>query len=162
MLLFAAIFAATSFYDLSDVASYKGQVALVVNTASKCGFTPQLSSLQKVFDAYKAKGFVVLGFPSDDFRQEPGSDKEIQEFCELKYRAKFPLFKKAAVKGEAKQPVYKHLVNAAPEGRTGEVAWNFEKFLIARDGKVAARFPSEEDPAEKTMRDAIEAELAKK
>src|SRR5437868_1827472 len=126
-----------SLYDIAEIAKYKGQVALVVNTASKCGYTPQLGSLQKVYDAYKEKGFVVLGFPSDDFRQEPGSDKDIQEFCELKYRAKFPLFKKAAVKGEGKQPVYRFLVNAAPGGRSGEVAWNFEKFLVTRDGKVA-------------------------
>lgn len=148
-------------FSSCPTAAYKGQVALVVNTASKCGYTPQLASLQKVYDAYKEKGFVVLGFPSDDFRQEPGSDKEIQAFCELKYRAKFPLFKKAAVKGEAKQPVYKVLVSAAPEGRTGEVSWNFEKFLVGRDGKVAARFPSDEDPAESTIRAAIEKELGK-
>lgn len=139
---------------------YKGKVTLVVNTASQCGFTPQYKDLEGLQEQYKAKGLVILGFPSNDFGgQEPGSDADIKKFCESKYKVSFPLFSKSVVKGEQKQPVYQFLTQNAPE--KGEVAWNFEKFLISRDGKVVGRYKSKVEPLSPELTAAIEKELGK-
>ena len=145
-----------SFYDLSAVSlegkplklsQFKGKVTLVVNTASKCGFTGQYSDLQSLYTKYHERGFEILGFPSNDFRsQEPGSNEEIARFCKLKYGVTFPMLEKAPVKGEAKQPIYKYLTEESGEEFQGEIGWNFEKFLVDRQGKVRARFGSFTNP----------------
>ena len=143
-----------------DLASYKGKVVLVVNVASRCGYTKQYAGMQKLYDTYKDKGFVILGFPANDFgAQEPGSDADIAEFCSTKYGVTFPMFSKITVKGAAKAPLYQALTEAA--NPKGEVAWNFEKFLIGKDGAVIGRFKSGVAPESPELATAIEAALAK-
>ncbi|MFM8634303.1 MAG: glutathione peroxidase [Planctomycetia bacterium] len=143
-----------------DLGSYKGKVVLVVNVASRCGATPQYAGLQKLYDTYKDKGLVVLGFPANDFgAQEPGSDGEIKEFCSTKYNVTFPMFSKITVKGPSKASLYKVLTETADPN--GEVGWNFEKFLVGRDGAVAGRFKTRVPPDAPELIAAIEAELAK-
>jgi len=137
------------------LSKYAGKVTLVVNTASECGFTPQYKGLQELYTKYKDKGFVVLGFPSNDFgSQEPGSNTEIKKFCELKYKTTFPLFSKDVVKGPQKQPVYKFLTENAPE--KGEISWNFEKFLVDKKGNIVARFKSKIEPMSPEITSKIE------
>ena len=135
---------------------YAGQVLLIVNTASKCGYTPQYEGLEALHQRYGAQGFAVLGFPSNDFRgQEPGSEKEIQEFCTLTYGVKFPMFEKVAVTGDKATPLYASLAKA-----TGTApGWNFHKYLIGRDGRVVANFPSKVSPDDPAVVAAIEREL---
>jgi glutathione peroxidase len=143
-----------------DLSKYKGKVVLVVNVASRCGYTGQYAGLQKLYDGYKDKGFVILGFPANEFGgQEPGSDAEIATFCSSKYGVTFDMFSKVVVKGADKAPLYKALT----EGSTppGEVGWNFEKFLIGRDGKIVGRYKSGVAPDDAKLTGAIEAELAK-
>lgn len=158
------------FFDLSTqdmdgknvaLSQFKGKVALVVNTASQCGFTPQYKDLEALYNKYKAQGFVVLGFPSNDFgSQEPGSNAEIKKFCEAKFKVSFPMFSKSKVLGEAKQPVYEYLTkNASP---AGEVSWNFEKFLIDRNGNIVGRYLSKVTPMSSELTQAVEKELSKK
>ena len=143
-----------------DLASYKDKVVLVVNVASRCGYTKQYAGMQKLYDTYKDKGFVILGFPANDFgAQEPGSDAEIAEFCSTKYGVTFPMFSKITVKGAGKAPLYQALTEAADP--KGEVAWNFEKFLIGKDGTVIGRFKSGVAPESPELAKAIEAALAK-
>lgn len=164
-----------------SLAQHKGNVLLVVNVASKCGLTPQYEGLEALYKAKKDQGFEVLGFPANDFgAQEPGTHEEIQEFCKVNYGVSFPLFAKADVTGPGKQPLYQALTEAAPAkqgpaeefrerlkgyGMTPtedpEVLWNFEKFLIGKDGKVAARFAPGTEPNDPALTAAIEAELAK-
>lgn len=142
--------------NLSD---FKGKVALVVNTASQCGYTPQYTELQELYERYKDRGFVVLGFPSNDFGgQEPGSEVEIQKFCSSKFGVSFPLFSKTKVLGEAKDPVYRFLTTS-----TGgkEVGWNFEKFLVSKDGLVLERFPSSVKPLSPAITEAVDAAISK-
>lgn len=125
----------------TPLAKFAGKVALVVNTASRCGLTSQYEGLQKLQSRYEAKGFVVLGFPSNDFfGQEPGTNQEIKIFCEKNYQVSFPLFGKDHVKGEKKQPVYRYLTEGPQADFRGEISWNFEKFIIGRDGRIVARF----------------------
>lgn len=143
-----------SFFDLKaktltgqpiNLSDYKGKVVLVVNVASKCGNTPQYDPLQKAYEKYQAKGFVILGFPSNDFgQQEPGSAAEIAKFCKMNYGVTFPLFQKNAVKGADIQPVYKFLTGATAD--KSEVSWNFEKFLVDRKGSVVGRFKPSVQP----------------
>jgi glutathione peroxidase len=143
-----------------DLASYQGKVVLVVNVASKCGATPQYAGLETLYDTYKDKDFVVLGFPANDFgAQEPGSDEQIQTFCSSKYDVSFPMFSKITVKGDGKPRLYQVLTETADPA--GEIGWNFEKFLIGKDGKVAARFKTRVAPDNPAIVAAIEAELAK-
>lgn len=143
-----------------DLAAFRGKVVLVVNVASRCGYTKQYAGLQKLYDAHKDEGFLILGFPANDFgAQEPGSDADIAEFCATKYGVTFPMFSKITVKGDGKAPLYKALIEAASPG--GEVAWNFEKFLVGRDGTVAGRFKSGVAPDSAELVTAIKAELAK-
>lgn len=143
-----------------DLSTYKGKVVLVVNVASRCGYTRQYAGLQKLFDTYKDKGFVILGFPANDFgAQEPGTDAEIASFCSSKYAVTFDMFSKIIVKGADKAPLYKALTESATP--PGEVSWNFEKFLIGRDGTIVGRYKSGVSPDDKKLTDAIEAELSK-
>ncbi|MCM0606152.1 MAG: glutathione peroxidase [Xanthomonadaceae bacterium] len=139
---------------------YKGKVTLIVNTASKCGLTPQYKGLQEVYDKYKGKGFEILGFPSNDFMgQEPGTDAEIKDFCTNNYKISFPLFHKNKVKGDDKQPLYKFLVSNSPTDKDAEISWNFEKFLIAKDGTIAARFSPKTEPTDEKIIQKIESLL---
>jgi glutathione peroxidase len=142
---------------VSLCAKFEGQVLLVVNTASKCGFTPQYEGLEALHERLKGRGFSVVGFPSNDFMgQEPGSETEIQEFCRLTYGVKFPMFEKVHVKGDDVTPLYKDLAAATGE----EPAWNFHKYLIDRDGKVVASFGSRTKPDDEKLVARIEELLA--
>jgi glutathione peroxidase len=135
---------------------FQGKVVLVVNTASRCGFTPQYKALEEVFQKYHNRGFVVLGFPSNDFYQELSSNEEIKEFCEG-YRISFPLFASSSVTGFNKQPVFEFLTNSSSyQAMRGEVRWNFEKFLVDRKGQVIARYPSAVSPNHPQLLDDIE------
>ena len=137
--------------------TYGGKVLLIVNTASKCGFTPQYDALEKLYAEYKDRGFAVLGFPSNDFRgQEPGSEEEIKEFCTLTYGVKFPMFEKVHVKAEDANPFYVKLATAS-DGRYP--SWNFYKYLVDRNGKVVADFPSKVTPDDKELVTKIKALL---
>ncbi len=148
-----------------DVAlsKYKGKVVMIVNVASKCGNTKQYTALQALDDKYKDKGLAILGFPANNFNgQEPGTEKEIAEFCESKYGVKFDMFSKISVKGADQAPLYKYLTETAAPGKKGkDVAWNFEKFLIGRDGKIVARIENRTSPEDPEVIKMIEAELGK-
>lgn len=136
---------------------FEGKVLLVVNTASKCGFTPQYEGLEALHERLKGRGFSVVGFPSNDFMgQEPGSEAEIQEFCKLTYGVKFPMFEKVQVKGDKATPLYQQLAKQTGE----EPGWNFHKYLIDRNGKVIASFGSRTRPDDKKMLGEIEKLLA--
>ena len=148
--------------DPVALSGYKGKVLLVVNVASKCGLTPQYKGIQSLYDKYGKDGFMVLGFPANEFgKQEPGTEDEIKTFCKENYGVTFDMFSKVVVKGDGICPLYKHLtsLDAKPKGK-GEVSWNFEKFLIDRKGNVVGRFAPRTTPDKLT--DAIEKELAKK
>jgi glutathione peroxidase len=137
---------------LKNLADYKGHVLLIVNVASRCGFTPQYKALEAVYEKYKDKGLVVLGFPSNDFGgQEPGSNQEIKKFCSLKYNVTFPMFEKNPVTGADKQPLYRYLTEQTDPAFHGEVKWNFEKFLVNRKGQVVDRFLSTVKPDSVTI-----------
>ncbi|MBL9036928.1 MAG: glutathione peroxidase [Archangium sp.] len=143
-----------------SLSSYKGKALLIVNTASQCGFTKQYKGLEELYQAYKAKGFEILAFPSNDFgAQEPGSNEEIKSFCELKYKTTFPLFAKIAVKGSETHPLYAYLTGLKENG--GEVTWNFNKFLVTSDGKVVAHFPSKVEPMSDELKTKLAAALPK-
>jgi len=147
-----------------DLGKYQGKVVLVVNTASFCGNTPQYKGLEELHQKYSGQGLAVLGFPANEFgKQEPGSDKEIAEFCEKNYKVSFDMFSKIVVKGAGQSPLYKWLTSKEtnPE-HAGDVTWNFEKFLISRDGSVIARFKPGTDPTDDEVVQAIEQALAKK
>lgn len=134
--------------DKVSMSDYQGKVLLIVNTASKCGFTPQYDGLQALYEKYKDQGFEVLGFPCDQFgHQEPGDDQQIQEFCTLNFNVKFPLFKKIDVNGDKAEPLYSFLKTEAP-GIMGSksIKWNFTKFLVGRDGNVIDRYSSQTKP----------------
>ena len=144
-----------------DLAAYQGKVVLVVNVASRCGATPQYAGLQSLYEKYKDKGFVVLGFPANDFgAQEPGSDEQIKDFCTTKYDVSFPMFSKITVKGAGKPKLYEVLTSTSDP--SGEIGWNFEKFLIGKDGKIVGRFKTRVAPDDPAIVSAIEAALAGK
>lgn len=131
----------------TKLADYKGKIILFVNVASQCGYTSQYTNLEKLYQKYKKKNFVVLGFPSNDFGgQEPGSNEEIAKFCKLNYDVSFPLFDKAPVSGEKVQPVYSYLLANLPSEFKGPVKWNFEKILVSQKGDLIARWRSRTDP----------------
>jgi glutathione peroxidase len=136
----------------------KGKVTLMVNVASKCGLTPQYEGLEKIHEQYADRGFSVLGFPSNQFMgQEPGTPEEIAEFCSTNYNVTFPLFEKIDVNGDQRHPLYAELTDASDsEGYTGDIRWNFEKFLVAPDGAVVARFAPQVDPEAPEVTAAIE------
>lgn len=160
---------------------YRGKVMLIVNVASQCGLTPQYAGLEKLFEQYEERGLVVLGFPCNDFgAQEPGSEAEIADFCQRNYGVRFPMFEKVEVNREARHPLYRELVQAQPQARQAEgsqfadklaqhglspknpsdVMWNFEKFLVDREGKVIARFAPDVKPDDPALIEAVEAALA--
>ena len=153
-----------SLYDLTvnslngkpvDLGQYKGHVVLVVNVASKCGFTPQYAGLEKLFLNYKDQGVFVLGFPANDFNhQEPGTPEEIATFCSSKYNVTFPMFEKIVTKGDGQSPVYQFLTTGFPPP-----SWNFCKYLVDKNGKVLKFFPSKVKPEDKELTDAIDAAL---
>lgn len=144
--------------DIS-LAKYKGSVLLIANTASKCGLTPQYGELQKLYDEYKDKGLEILGFPCNQFgAQEPGTSEEAASFCQINYGVTFPVFAKVDVNGETAHPLFRYLKNEQPgEATEGEIAWNFTKFLVDRDGKVVQRFEPKETP--EMMKESIESLL---
>ena len=141
------------------LADYKGKALLIVNTASRCGFTGQYKGLQALYEKYRDRGFEVLAFPANNFmNQEPGNEAAIKEFCELNFRTTFPLFAKISVKGKDQHPLYRYLTSQ-PEF-AGDIAWNFNKFLVGPDGKVAARFGSRTDPLAPELKQQVEAVLS--
>ena len=143
--------------EMVSLEEFSGDVVLVVNTASECGYTGQYDGLQKIFETYSDQGFKVLGFPANNFGgQEPGSDEEIATFCELNYGVTFPLFSKISVKGDDQHPLFDYLTNLENPDFTGEVSWNFEKFLIDRNGNLVRRFKSNVDPESETLLTAIQ------
>jgi glutathione peroxidase len=129
---------------------YRGKVVLIVNTASKCGFTPQFAGLEDLYEKYKDQGLVILGFPCNQFgKQDPGSNEEIQEFCQLNYGVSFPMFGKVEVNGSGADPLYKHLKKSAPGALgTERIKWNFTKFLVNREGEVVGRYAPTTKPEE--------------
>ena len=164
------------------MSEYKDKVLLVVNVASKCGLTPQYEGLQKLYDAYHKQGFEVLGFPSNDFMgQELGSEDEIKDFCDTNYNVKFPLFSKVGINGENRHPLYANLIEARPNTdvtngddmlngllkfghkhlNETDVLWNFEKFLIGKNGEVVARFAPDVKPDDERLTAKINEELGK-
>ncbi|RLA39522.1 MAG: glutathione peroxidase [Gammaproteobacteria bacterium] len=165
----------------STLAEYQGQVALIVNVASKCGLTAQYEGLEKLYEKYKDQNFVVLGFPCNDFAgQEPGSEAEIQDFCTANFGVEFPMYSKVNVNSEPRHPLYTKLIDAKPEAEAAEggklkdalakngvlpknetdVTWNFEKFLVGRDGSVLGRFAPDMTPEDGVLLSAIEGALA--
>jgi len=161
-----SMFAASSIYDFTlpsidgkpmPLSTYKGKVILMVNVASQCGYTPQYSALEAAYEKYKDRGFVILGFPANNFgAQEPGTNEEIKTFCSTKYRVTFPLYAKVSVKGDDKTPLYQHLTRDANPAVAGEIKWNFTKFLVDRSGKVVQRFEPAVAPDSPEMTKAIE------
>jgi glutathione peroxidase len=163
----------------ASLAEHQGKVLLIVNVASQCGFTPQYAGLESLYEQNRDKGLVICGFPANDFAaQEPGSNDEIRTFCETSFGVKFPLYAKIVVTGEQRHPLYTALVSSTPEttgdttefrkrliefGATPttppEVLWNFEKFLVARDGTVVKRFATTIAPEDPVLREAVEAEI---
>ena len=160
--------------------AFEGQVLLIVNVASKCGLTPQYEGLEALYQKYRDKGLIVLGFPANDFgAQEPGSNREIAEFCETRFAVDFPMFEKIAVKGDAQHPLYRELIAQQPQAhrnddstlsqklaehglapqKPSDVLWNFEKFLVDRHGNVARRFAPDVTPDNAALLEAIEQEL---
>lgn len=165
---FLAIAMTTSFYDfkMNDIdgkvvefSKFKDHVALVVNVASRCGYTTQYEGLQALYAKYKERGLVVMGFPANEFKgQEPGTNAEIKEFCSAKYGVTFPMFEKSVVKGDGISPIYKWLLENGP--RKDDIEWNFAKFLIGKDGKVIARYDPKVTPSNADLTAAIEKALA--
>jgi glutathione peroxidase len=161
----AGLFGASSVYEFTmnsidgqplPLSSFKGKVLLIVNVASFCGFTPQYEQLEAVYEKYKDQGFVIAGFPANNFgAQEPGTNEEIKTFCTRKYNVKFPIYSKISVKGPDKAPLYQYLTETAG----GEIKWNFTKFLIDRNGKIIARFESPVKPDSPEVIAAIEKAL---
>ena len=165
-----SMYAASTIYDFTlssidgrpaPLGEFQGKVVLVVNVASRCGFTPQYAGLERLYNKYKDRGFVILGFPANNFLwQEPGTNAEIQAFCSSKYHVTFPMFAKVSVKGSDKAPLYKFLTDKKLNPSTGgEIRWNFTKFLADRDGRIIARFGSGADPESREVVNAIEAAL---
>jgi glutathione peroxidase len=146
----------------TSLAAYQGKAILLVNVASKCGLTPQYAGLERLQEQYGSRGFTVLGVPCNQFAgQEPGTAEEIQTFCSTSYGVTFPLLEKTDVNGDQRHPLYAELTAFADaEGNAGDVTWNFEKFLISRDGEVVGRFRPRTEPEDATVVAAIEAQLA--
>jgi len=143
--------------------AYRGKVLLVVNVASKCGYTPQYAGLEQLYQRYRAEGLVVLGFPANNFgSQEPGTEEVIKAFCTTNYHVTFPMFAKISVKGDDIHPLYKFLTETVPTGggSAGPVTWNFNKFLIGRDGSVVGRYDSKVEPLSPELAGEIEKALA--
>ena len=145
-------------YDKVRLRDFKGKVLLIVNVASRCGYTPQYAGLQKLYLAHKDQGFVIIGIPSDDFGEgEPGSDPEIKQFCRRKYDVTFPMMSKVFIRANPRLPLYDYLTDESENPRTGgEIQWNFTKFLIGRDGTILARFEPAVTPEDPSLVKAVE------
>jgi glutathione peroxidase len=144
----------------APLAEYKGKVVLIVNVASQCGYTPQYSALEAIYEKYKGQGFVIVGFPANNFgAQEPGTNEEIKTFCTRKYSVTFPMYSKISVKGADQAPLYAYLTKDTGPGIAGDIKWNFTKFLVDKDGKVIQRFEPAVTPDSKEVTSAIEKQL---
>lgn len=140
-----------------DLSQYKGKTLLIVNVASKCGATPQYANLVKLQETFKDKGFLVLGFPANNYGgQEPGTNSEIKEFCSATYQVDFPMFAKVSVKGDDQAPLFQYLTTADNPDKKGDIGWNFEKFLIGKDGKLLRRFKTGIKPDSPEVLEAVE------
>jgi glutathione peroxidase len=161
-----SLFAASGIYGFTlnsidgkpaPLADYKGKVVMIVNVASQCGFTPQYTALEAIYEKYKDQGFVIVGFPANNFgAQEPGTNEEIKTFCTRKYSVTFPMYAKISVKGDDQAPLYAYLTKDTGAGITGDIKWNFTKFLVDRNGKVVQRFEPPVTPDSKEVTSAIE------
>lgn len=147
-----------------NLGDYRGKVLLIVNVASRCGFTPQYADLQELYTQYKDEGLVILGFPANNFMgQEPGTDVQIKQFCSMNYGVTFPIFSKISVKGKDKHPLYQFLTDKNRNPKTGgEITWNFNKFLVNRQGQVVSRFESKVKPFDKQLIEALEKAISEK
>jgi glutathione peroxidase len=162
-------FAASNIYDFTlpsidgkpmPLSDFKGKVILVVNVASRCGYTPQYSALEALYEKYRDQGFVIVGFPANNFgAQEPGTNEEIKTFCSRKYNVTFPLYSKVSVKGDDQTPLYQYLTKQTDPSIAGEIKWNFTKFLVDRNGHVVQRFESAVTPDSKDVVSAVEKQL---
>jgi glutathione peroxidase len=169
VIMASSLFAASGIYSFTlnsidgkpaPLADYKGKVVLVVNVASKCGYTPQYAALESTYEKYKDQGFVILGFPANNFgAQEPGTNEEIKTFCTRKYNVSFPMFSKISVKGDDQAPLYAYLTKDTGAGLTGDIKWNFTKFLVDKNGNVVKRFEPAVTPDSKEVTEAIEKQL---
>jgi len=149
-----------AFGEDHDLNQYRGKAVLIVNVASRCGYTSQYKGLQELHKEYSARGLQVLGFPCNQFMgQEPGTDAEIQDFCRTNYGVEFPVLSKVEVNGTNMSPVYRSLTQDSPETFQGKIGWNFEKFLVNKEGNVVGRFNSRIQPKDKRLVDAIESVL---
>jgi glutathione peroxidase len=165
MVMTASLFGASSVHEFTlnsidgkpaPLPAYQGKVVLIVNVASRCGFTPQYAGLEALYEKYKDRGFVILGFPANNFGgQEPGTNEEIKTFCSTKYNVTFPMYAKISVKGDDKAPLYQFLTDTTGS----EIQWNFTKFLVDKNGKVVARFESKVTPESPEVAGAIEKAL---
>jgi len=146
----------------APLSAYKGKVVMLVNVASRCGFTPQYSALEAIYEKYQDRGFVIVGIPANNFgAQEPGTNQEIKTFCQNKYNVKFPMMSKVSVKGDDKTPLYQFLTDKAANPKTGgDIQWNFTKFLVGPDGQILARFEPKVTPDSPEVTSAIENALA--
>jgi glutathione peroxidase len=172
IIMTGSVFAASNIYDFTlpsidgkpmPLADFKGKVVLVVNVASRCGFTPQYSALEALYEKYKEQGFVIVGFPANNFgAQEPGTNEEIKTFCSRKYNVTFPLYSKVSVKGDDQTPLYQYLTKQTGPSIAGEIKWNFTKFLVDRNGNVVQRFESAVTPDSKEVVSAVEKQLSQK
>ena len=143
--------------DTVDLGGYRGRPMLIVNTASKCGFTKQYDTLQKLYETYGDRGLAIIGFPSNDFgNQEPGTEEEIAAFCRLNYGVTFPMMAKVHTKGAGQAPIYRTLTEETADGIRGEIKWNFTKFLVDAEGRVVARFEPAVDPMSDEVMSRIE------
>ena len=166
LIMATSLFAASGIYNFTlnsidgkpaPLADYKGKVVLIVNVASQCGFTPQYSALEAIYEKYKDQGFVIVGFPANNFgAQEPGTNEEIKTFCSRKYSVTFPLYSKISVKGTDQAPLYQYLTQDADPSHTGDIKWNFTKFLVDRNGNVVQRFEPKVTPDSADVTSSIE------
>jgi glutathione peroxidase len=166
IIMAGSAFAASNIYDFTlpsidgkpmPLADFKGKVILLVNVASRCGFTPQYTALESLYEKYKDHGFVIVGFPANNFGgQEPGTNEEIKTFCSRKYNVTFPLYSKVSVKGDDQTPLYQYLTKQTDPSIAGEIKWNFTKFLVDRNGQVVQRFESKVTPDSKEIVNAID------
>ena len=168
--LFAGLASAASVYDFTldsidgkptPLSSFKGKVVMLVNVASRCGYTPQYAGLESLYEAHKDQGFVIVGIPANNFMaQEPGTNAEIKTFCKSKYDVKFPMMSKISVKGDDKTPLYQFLTSKQENPKTGgEIQWNFTKFLVDRNGNIVARFEPAVTPQDPAVTSAVDAAL---
>jgi len=169
LVMSGSLFAASGIYTFTlnsidgkpaPLADYQGKVILVVNVASQCGYTPQYSAQESIYEKYKGQGFVILGFPANNFGgQEPGTNEEIKTFCTRKYSVSFPIYAKISVKGADQAALYAYLTKDTPSGIRGDIKWNFTKFLVDRKGNVVQRFEPAVTPDSKDVTSAIEKQL---